>query len=146
MVVALSKDYRNRVGEERNNIAADVVGAWDIGTFCLAEARLHILSSDPETLRTPNELRRSGAALGRAWRLKPHDEQTVDTAWRTHHDAIEHFITASSRSLNRRPSRSPTPAAGSVHQLAASARGQDPERRPGRPNPEAAAGEEPRLT
>jgi hypothetical protein len=46
MIVALSKDYRNRIWEERNNIAADVVGAWDIGTFRLAEALLPILSRD----------------------------------------------------------------------------------------------------
>jgi hypothetical protein len=146
MVVALSKDYRNRVWEERNNIAANVVGAWDIGAFRLAEARLHILSNDPETLRTLNGLRRSGAALGRAWRLSPHDEQTVDAAWNTHHDAIEHFIAASSRSPIRGPNGPPRRRISSLHQLTTGTRSQDPERPPAGPNAKRAAAEEPRPT
>jgi hypothetical protein len=83
------------VWEERNNIAASAVGAWDIGPNGLAEARPQILSEDAEILRTLHELRRSGSALGSAWRLKPHDELTADAAWRVHHNAIERFVIAS---------------------------------------------------
>jgi hypothetical protein len=37
LIIALSQDYRNRVWEERNQVASDVVGKWDIGTHRLAE-------------------------------------------------------------------------------------------------------------
>jgi len=97
LIVALSEDFRNRVWEERNNIATDVVGAWDIGSQRLAEARLRILSGDPEILDALEKLHWSGQALGRAWRLEPREDQAVDAAWVANRQAIEHFVTASSR-------------------------------------------------
>jgi hypothetical protein len=36
-LIALSEDYRNRVWEERNLAANDVVAQWNIGVFRLAE-------------------------------------------------------------------------------------------------------------
>jgi hypothetical protein len=64
VIVALSEDYRNRVWEERAQVASDVVGAWDIGTYRLAEARLRILSRDPEILDALDRLHKS---LGAPW-------------------------------------------------------------------------------
>ena len=46
IIIALSEDYRNRVWEERNQVANSVVNAWDLGTYRLAEARLRVLSRD----------------------------------------------------------------------------------------------------
>lgn len=31
MIIAISEDFRNRVWEERNQVASDVVGKWDLG-------------------------------------------------------------------------------------------------------------------
>jgi len=42
-VVALSEDFRNRVWEERNQLAENVVAKWDLAAYRLAEARLRIL-------------------------------------------------------------------------------------------------------
>ena len=69
LIIALSQDYRNRVWEERHQVASDVVGRWDIGTYRLAEARLQLLSGEPKLLAALEALHKSGVALGRAWRL-----------------------------------------------------------------------------
>jgi hypothetical protein len=46
-IIALPEDFRNRIWEERNQVASDVVGKWDLGTYRHAEARLRILSQEP---------------------------------------------------------------------------------------------------
>jgi len=99
----LSEDYRNRVWEERSKLAGDVVAAWDMGAYRLAEARLRILSGDHGLLEAMDELRESGKALGKAWRLEPRDDHLVDTAWHAHRQALAGFAAASSRTLHRAP-------------------------------------------
>lgn len=59
VIAALSEDYRNRVWEERSKLAGDVVAAWDMGAYRLAEARLRILSGDHGLLEAMDELRES---------------------------------------------------------------------------------------
>jgi hypothetical protein len=96
-IVALSYDYRNRVWEERNQLANDAVASWDIGTYRLAEARLRILAPEPEFMAALMTVRKTGIALGTAWRLSTADETTVESAWSAHGEAISLFITASSK-------------------------------------------------
>jgi hypothetical protein len=100
LLIALSEDYRNRVWEERSGVASDVVGAWDIGAYRLAEARLRVLSREPEVVAALDALHKSGTALGRAWRLAPRDEVVLDTAWVTNRDAIERFVAVSSQAIH----------------------------------------------
>ncbi len=33
VIIALSEDFRNRVWEERNHVASDVVGKWDLEAY-----------------------------------------------------------------------------------------------------------------
>jgi hypothetical protein len=106
-VIALSEDQRNRIWEERQHVADDVVAKWDIGTYRLAEARLKILSREPDLLAALDALHRSGTTLGRAWRLSTGDEAAVDVAWTAHRDAINRFIAASSRTVDHGPARNP---------------------------------------
>ena len=102
LIIALSEDYRNRLWEERNQVASDVVNAWDLGTYRLAEARLRVLSRDSAVVAALRVLHEAGTQLGHAWRLGPRDEATVDSAWVAHREAIERFVAASSQALRRR--------------------------------------------
>jgi hypothetical protein len=99
LLVALSEDYRNRVWEERNQLAADVVAAWDLAAYRLAQARLRILCSDSDVLTAIETLRKAGTDLGRTWRLSPQDETSVQAAWEAHRSALKAFIAASSELL-----------------------------------------------
>ena len=105
LIIALSHDYRNRVWEERHQVASDVVGKWDIGTHRLAQARLRILSRDPDFLAAMDALQKSGTALGRAWRLNPDDSAAVDSAWEANRDAIALFTSVTSQIIQPRPTR-----------------------------------------
>lgn len=67
MIIALSEDHRNRVWEERHHVAVDVVAKWDIGAYRLAEARLKILSQEPDFLAALEALHKSGTELGISW-------------------------------------------------------------------------------
>ena len=100
-LVALSEDFRNRVWEERNKVAANVVAAWDLGTFRLAEARLRILCSDKNMLSALASLHDAGGELGRSWRLAPGDETRTQAAWKAHRAAIDQFIDTSSQVFRR---------------------------------------------
>ena len=73
LIIALSEDYRNRVWEERNQVASGVVHAWDLGAYRLAEARLRVLSRDPSLVAAPEALHEAGGHLGKTWRLTPSD-------------------------------------------------------------------------
>lgn len=99
IVVALSEDFRNRVWEERNQVAAGVVAAWDIGAFRLAEARLRILCRETRVLSALEDLREAGTALGKAWRLSPRDDGKVQAAWEAYKSVLSAFIDASSKLL-----------------------------------------------
>lgn len=102
LIIALSEDYRNRVWEERNQLASGVVNAWDLGAYRLAEARLRVLSQDPSLVAALEALHEAGGQLGKTWRLTPSDEAAVDNARTAHRAAIEQFIAASSHVLRRR--------------------------------------------
>jgi hypothetical protein len=102
LVIALSEDYRNRVWEEYNHVASNVVGKWDIGTYRLAEARLRVLSQEPEVVAALEALQEAGSALGRAWRLASSDKAAVESAWEAHRDAIDRFVAVSSQVIRHR--------------------------------------------
>ena len=78
IIIALSEDYRNRVWEERNQVANSVVNAWDLGTYRLAEARLRVLSRDSAVVAALKVLHEAGTQLGKAWRLGSSDEAAVE--------------------------------------------------------------------
>jgi hypothetical protein len=99
VLVALSEDYRNRVWEERAKVATGVVAAWDLGTYRLAEARLRILCQDSNVLSALASLKKTGAELGRSWRLSPEDEARTQAAWEAHRAAVNQFIAASSQAF-----------------------------------------------
>ncbi|HEY6294364.1 MAG TPA: hypothetical protein VIX15_01770 [Streptosporangiaceae bacterium] len=90
-------DYRNRVWEERNQLADDAVANWDIGTYRLAEARLRILAPTPDLMAALTAVRKTGAALGEAWRLSPADKASIESALSAHNDAVGQFIAVSSK-------------------------------------------------
>jgi len=98
-VIALSEDYRNRVWEERKQVASDVVGKWDFGTYRLAEARLRVLSQDPKLIAALEALHETGVELGKAWRFTPGDQSAVDNAWKANREAIERFVAVSSQMI-----------------------------------------------
>ena len=119
LIVALSEDYRNRVWEERNQVASGVVHAWDLGAYRLAEARLRVLSRDPSLVAAPEALHEAGGHLGKTWRLTPSDQAAVDNAWRAHRAAINQFVAASSQVLRRRTIPAllrPAPEAGTAEE------------------------------
>jgi hypothetical protein len=99
IVVALSEDYRNRVWEERSKVAAGVVAAWDIGAYRLAQARLRILCREAGMLAALENLGKAGTGLGRAWRLSPQDNGSVQAARETHRSVLNAFIDISSKLL-----------------------------------------------
>ena len=101
LIIALSEDYRNRVWEERNQVANGVVNAWDLGAYRLAEARLRVLTQGSAVVNALEALHEAGTQLGKAWRLASHDMAAVDTAWKAHRHAIEQFATVSSQVLRR---------------------------------------------
>lgn len=105
LVIALSEDHRNRVWEERQGRAADLVAKWDFGAYRLAEARLRVLSQEPDLLAALAALRESGKALGLAW-FGHADEAVIDTTWVANRDAIERFVTVSSQVVGHRSTRS----------------------------------------
>lgn len=102
LIIALSEDYRNRVWEERNQVARGVVNRWDLGAYRLAEARLRVLSRDSALVTALETLHEAGGQLGKAWRLTSSDEAAVTSAWVAHRAAIEQFVAASSQVLRRR--------------------------------------------
>ena len=102
LVVALSEDFRNRVREERNNVADQVVRAWDLGAYRLAEARLKILCREPRLLSAVEVLHDAGTDLGRAWRLLPQDSDRVQNAWVAHRSALDTFAAAAADQVRGR--------------------------------------------
>jgi hypothetical protein len=102
LIIALSEDYRNRVWEERNQMASDVVGKWDLGAYRLAEARLRVLSQEPKVMAALDALHERGGELGKAWRLASSDKAAVDSAWAAHRDAIDRFVASSSQVMRHR--------------------------------------------
>jgi hypothetical protein len=124
LLVALSGDYLNRVWEERNQLATDVVASWDLGAYRIAQARLRILCRKPDVLLALDTLSKTGGDLGKAWRLTPDDVGNVDAALDAHRSALDAFTTASSRLLQLRrgrfreeiqhPARSSAPAPSST--------------------------------
>jgi hypothetical protein len=102
MIIALSEDYRDRVWQERNNVATGVATAWDMRSYRLAEAKLKILCKDSNVLATLITLNRSGIELGSSWSLSPEDEARTEAAWKAHKTALEQFIAASSTMFRRR--------------------------------------------
>jgi hypothetical protein len=106
LIIALSQDYRNRVWEERHQVASDVVSRWDIGTYRLAEARLQLLSREPKLWAALEALHKSGVALGKAWRLGSSDEAGIDSAWAAHRDAVDRFIDVGFQTIRQGPARS----------------------------------------
>jgi hypothetical protein len=102
LIIALSEDQRNRVWEERNQVASDVVKAWDLGAYRLAEARLRILSPEQAVLTALKALDRAGTQLGKTWRLASGDEAAVDAAWTAHRKAIDRFVAVSSQVIRHR--------------------------------------------
>jgi hypothetical protein len=103
LIIALSEDFQGRVWEERHQVASDVVGKRDFLTLRLAQARLRVLSQDPKVMVALRELYDAGADLDKAWRLATDDKVAVDTAYRAHHDAIEHFVAVSSQVIRHQP-------------------------------------------
>jgi hypothetical protein len=97
ILLALSEDYRNRVWEERNKVATGVVAAWDLSAYRHAEAQVRILSRDSNVLSALMSLKKTGAELGRSWRLAPEDESRTEAAWKAHRTAVDQFIAASSQ-------------------------------------------------
>jgi hypothetical protein len=110
VIVALSHDYRNRVWEERNDLSNDAVANWDIGSYRLAEARLRILAPDPGFIDTLTALRKTGIALGTAWRLSPGDETALERASSAHNDAIGTSLRPALKSPRARHGRGGGPA------------------------------------
>jgi hypothetical protein len=99
-VAALSEDFRNRVWEERHQVAEGVVARWDLGAYRLAQARLRILCDETDLLSALQVLSEAGGNLGRIWRLSPEGgAENVQEAWETHRSALNSFIKASSRLL-----------------------------------------------
>jgi hypothetical protein len=80
-VIALSEDYRNRVREERKQVASDVVDQWIFAAYRLAEARLRVSSQDP--LVNPAECGSgglhpwSGARTGVPTEKAPHNPASI---------------------------------------------------------------------
>jgi hypothetical protein len=116
VLVALSEDYRNRIWEERHQLASNVVAAWDYHAYRLADARLRILCRDPEVLSAMNALDDAGGELGAAWRVEPEAEAKVQAAWTAHDAALAKFIAASSRLVTRKHMRATPPQRGG-HEL-----------------------------
>jgi hypothetical protein len=101
LIIALSEDFRNRVWEERKQVASDVVGKWDLEAYRLAEARLRVLSQSRDLKAALEDLDEAGAGLGDLWRHGPRDDETINNALRVHRDAIERFVALSSQVLRR---------------------------------------------
>jgi hypothetical protein len=104
-LIALSEDYRNRVWEERNLLASDVVAQWNIGEFRLAEARLKILCKDKTAVAAIDRLHSTGQELGKAWRLEGSEGEALDAAWRDYREAINNFTQISGDLVRRRMPR-----------------------------------------
>jgi hypothetical protein len=97
----LSEDYRNRVWEERNNVAVGVAAAWDTGSYRLAEAKLKILCQDSKLLSALMTLNSSGIRLGTSRQVSPEDEAQTEAVWKAHKAALEQFITVGSTVFRR---------------------------------------------
>ena len=100
-IIGLSEDFRNRIWEERKQVASDVVSKWDLAAYRRAEALLRILSQEPvrEALRNLDD---AGADLGEAWRTKSGDQPAVDSLLADHRKAIEELVDASSDIMQHR--------------------------------------------
>lgn len=105
LVVALSEDFRNRVWEERHNVAEGVVARWDLGAYRMAQARLRIMCNEPDVLSALGTLSQAGGDLGKMWRLSPDSEKDVQEAWEVHRSAINSFIACSSQLLRAQARR-----------------------------------------
>lgn len=103
-IIALSEDFRDRIWQERQHLAVNVV-KWDLGAYRLAEARLRVLHHEPEFLAALKELRDAVGELDRSWRQEPCDESIVDSAWAAHRDKINLFVAVSSEAFGSRSTR-----------------------------------------
>jgi hypothetical protein len=101
-IIALSEDFRNRIWEERKQVASDVVGKWDLGAYRHAEARLRILSQEPNVKTALETLHEAGANLGDTWRTESGDKATIDSALTAHRDAIEQLLAVGSQIIRHR--------------------------------------------
>ena len=98
LLIAHEEDYRNRIWEERNNIASGVVAEWDLFEAAKAEASLRILShGDRGLLRAIDSLSTAGKKLGGIWRTQSGDESEMQEAWERHGEALDLLIAASGR-------------------------------------------------
>jgi hypothetical protein len=102
VIIALSEDFRNRVWEERNQVACDVVGKWDLEAYRLSEARLRVLSQSPRVKAALEALHDAGAELGGAWRKRSADEAAINAALAIHRAAIEQLVVVSSQVIRHR--------------------------------------------
>jgi hypothetical protein len=102
LVIAMCEDYRDRVWDERKHVASDRVAAWDSSAYRLAEARLRVLSQDPDVLAALKVLHLTSTALGQTWRTRPEDETAVDSAWIANRAAIDRFASVGSKAARRR--------------------------------------------
>jgi hypothetical protein len=102
VIIALSEDFRNRVWEERNHVASDVVAKWDLEAYRRAEARLRVLSQSARVKAALEALDDAGAELGGAWRTASGDKTAIDSARAAHRDAIERFVAVSAQVIRHR--------------------------------------------
>lgn len=93
-LISLEEDLRNRVWEERRLGLRDVVSAWPIAEYRLAEARLKIACRDVELHDALRGMQTAGGELGRTWRQDLPDDE-VEEAWLRHREALDHLITVS---------------------------------------------------
>ena len=100
-IIGLSEDFRNRIWEERKQVASDVVSKWDLAAYRRAEALLRILSQQSvrEALENLDE---AGANLGDAWRTKSGDNAAIDSLLADHRKAIEQLVDVSSDIMQHR--------------------------------------------
>lgn len=92
-VVALEEDFRNRIWEERH-LNADSVREWNLRDAMLATARLRIISTDREVLRTLEILHKSGQELGKVWRTNKAEGDDLTRAWQQHRRSLDQFVDA----------------------------------------------------
>jgi len=100
-LVALSEDYRNRVWEERRLSLQGRVAEWRLGDYRLAEARVKILCRDAQLRDALKHLNEAGGSLGKVWRPAGDEDEQVETAWRTHREALNRFMEASGVVIER---------------------------------------------
>lgn len=101
LLAGLEEDFRNRIWEERNDVASDVVAEWAIGDYRIAEAKIRILGGSKELITSLLEMREVGSKLGGAWRRGERNEAEIEAAWNRQRLAIDAFIAAAHEDVAR---------------------------------------------